>query len=164
MSLGSVRVRETASGPADTFARFYEETYQRVTRVVYGISGDMDLAQDCSQEAFARALDRWTRLEGQSWAAGWVMTTAMNLVRREHRRRPRRMELMDVPAARVSDPELWELVRQLPRRQQQVVILRCVLDLSTRQTARVLRCSEGTVKVHFHRARGTLATMLGESR
>ncbi len=43
-------------------------------------------------------------------------------------------------------------VRQLPGRQRDVVLLRIFEGLSVAETAQVLGCREGTVKVHLHRA------------
>ena len=43
-------------------------------------------------------------------------------------------------------------MRQLPVRQQQVIILRVLFDLDTRATARELGIAPGTVGVHLHRA------------
>lgn len=147
----------------DSFEEFYEQAYPRVFKVVYLMAGRREIAEDCTQEAFARGLERWRRLEGQEWATGWVVTTALNLARKEHRRSARTMGILnDARWSRAPEPEVWDIVKQLPLRQQQVVVLRSVLELSTRETAAALRCSEGTVKVHYHRARAALAKALGE--
>jgi RNA polymerase sigma-70 factor (ECF subfamily) len=56
--------------------------------------------------------------------------------------------------------DVWGAVRQLPRRQAQVVALTYLHDLSRRQVAEVLGCAEETVKTHLDRARVTLAERL----
>ena len=48
--------------------------------------------------------------------------------------------------------ELSRALDQLPGRQREVVVLRMLEGLSTRETVRVIGCREGTVKVHLHRA------------
>ena len=58
--------------------------------------------------------------------------------------------------AEVFDPVLLAALRRLPRRQQEVIVLRVFLDLDTRATAKVLGIAEGTVAVHLARGLGTL--------
>ena len=55
-------------------------------------------------------------------------------------------------------------VRKLPRRQQEVVVLRYWLDLSEAEIATTLRISAGSVKTHASRALAAVARALGEDR
>jgi len=55
-------------------------------------------------------------------------------------------------------------VRRLPRRQQEVVVLRYWLDLSEADIAASLGISAGSVKTHASRALATVARTLGEDR
>jgi RNA polymerase sigma factor (sigma-70 family) len=43
-------------------------------------------------------------------------------------------------------------MRSLSRRQQEVVVLRYIVDLSEAEVAHVLHMSTGSVKTHLHRA------------
>ena len=56
--------------------------------------------------------------------------------------------------------ELLAAVRQLPVRQQQVIILRVFFDLDARGTARALGIAPGTVGVHLHRALAVLRAQI----
>jgi RNA polymerase sigma-70 factor, ECF subfamily len=69
------------------FERFYMNEARGVFTAVYLMCRDRALAEDSTQEAFARALERWDRLDQQPWAAGWAMSTALNVARRSLRRR-----------------------------------------------------------------------------
>jgi RNA polymerase sigma-70 factor, ECF subfamily len=142
-----------------TFERFYVSEAKAVFAAVYLMCRDRQLAEDATQEAFARALERWNRLEPRPWAAGWVMTTALNVARRSLRRR------WSWPMARdARNPEeavdLWTAVRRLPRRQQQAVVLYYRMGLPVQEIAQILACKEGTVRTHLMRAREALRLML----
>lgn len=55
-------------------------------------------------------------------------------------------------------------VRRLPRRQQQVVLLRYWMDLSEAEIAATLDISAGSVKTHASRALAAVAHTLGDDR
>jgi len=69
------------------FRRLYEAEGPSVFQAVYLLCRDRAVAEDATQEAFARALERWGRLGDQAWVGGWVMSTALNVARRSLRRR-----------------------------------------------------------------------------
>lgn len=140
-----------------TFEELYLTHFQSVFRVAYLLGRDGAIAEEATQEAFARALARWDRLAGQPWAVGWVSKTATNLVRRWAK--GQRAEGED---SRVTEPDvegridLWRAISRLPRRQQQALLLHYVYDLQLTEIGRVMGCRVGTVKAHLARARHTL--------
>lgn len=122
-------------------------------RVAFRLTGDRDLAEDLAQEALARAFQRWRKIEGYDEA--WTVRVTTNLVIGRWRRRDdvaNRIE--NGAAADLGVAERLDLIRalrELPRRQREVVALRYLGDLSERQVATQLGCSPGTVKQHAHR-------------
>jgi len=57
---------------------------------------------------------------------------------------------------------LQQALSDLPRRQQQVFILRVWEGLSVKEAAIAMSCSEGSVKTHYHRAVQALQQALKE--
>jgi len=143
------------------FEDFYKAEYRAVYRTIYLLSRDRAAAEDATQEAFVRALERWARLRDKAWAGGWVTSTAMNLARRGLRRR-----VFAAPSQAGADPDvtldLWQQVGRLPRRQQQALVLHHRFGLSIEEAARAMGVAESTARVHLGRARDTLRTALKE--
>jgi RNA polymerase sigma-70 factor (ECF subfamily) len=144
----------------------YEQAFPIVYRVGYRFCGRREAAEDAAQEAFARAFERWSRLRGQPWVLGWILTTTLNVLRRAARRTPKvtgsiQEELAEPEVEGAVD--LWRGIRELPRRQAQAVVLYYIADLPVTQTARVMGCREGTAKAHLDRGRQRLARLLRPS-
>lgn len=57
---------------------------------------------------------------------------------------------------------LLNAIEQLPVKQQQCFLLRSWEGLSVKETAEVMKCSEGSVKTHLSRANQKLQLMLGQ--
>lgn len=148
------------------FEELYRAEYSLVFRSAYVLCGDRPAAEEAAQEAFARALARWSRLRDKPWAAGWVTTTALNVARRALRRRlgatfegPPRPGPGDDRLDESID--LWAAVRALPGRQREALVLHYVADRPVQEVARLMKCNEGTVKAHLAKARAALREVLG---
>jgi RNA polymerase sigma-70 factor (ECF subfamily) len=151
------------------FAELYQAEFAAVYRACYALCGDRQLAEDAAQEAFARALERWRRLRERPWAAGWVVTTALNVVRRSLRRRGAEPRPEPGTGQAGTDGaedrlDLIRAIRALPARQQEAVVLHYVADLPVSDVAEAMGVETGTVKAHLARAREALARTLGGER
>jgi RNA polymerase sigma-70 factor, ECF subfamily len=54
----------------------FRAEWGRIVAHVIRVAGDWDLAEECAQDAFARALERWPRDGVPTNLAAWLMTTA----------------------------------------------------------------------------------------
>jgi RNA polymerase sigma-70 factor (sigma-E family) len=156
--------------PLDTaFERFVLRVSPMLVRAGFLLTGDRGHAEDLTQTALLRVYRRWNSISASPDA--YAREVLVNLARdrgRALRRRPPEVELGDGSNMRVADESaqllerdtLSRAVRQLPRRQREVVVLRFFLDLSVARTARALGTSEGAVKAYAARALTRLRTLL----
>jgi RNA polymerase sigma-70 factor (ECF subfamily) len=64
--------------PPGEIARVFRQEYGRAVAVLVRRFGDIDLAEEAVQDAFAVAVDRWPRTGPPPSPAGWIITTAGN--------------------------------------------------------------------------------------
>jgi RNA polymerase sigma-70 factor (ECF subfamily) len=72
------------------------------------------------------------------------------------------------PVERITLEEVGEqigkAIEKLPERQRSVIVLRYYEDMSIKEIAAVIGCTEGTVKTHLFRATGKLRGLLDYMR
>ena len=144
------------------FVDRFDELYAVGYRAGYAVLGRRADAEDCAQEAMARALARWDRVH--EYAPAWVARVATNLaldrVRRLNRRLDPAVDVVDDPVA-IRRHDLVTALRALPKRQREAVVLRYLVDLSESQTALAMGCATGTVKSAAARGLDHLRRALG---
>ena len=64
--------------PGPDIERVFREEYGRAVSVLVRVFGDIDIAEDAVQDAFARAVARWPVDGLPPSPAGWIITTARN--------------------------------------------------------------------------------------
>ena len=145
------------------FDAAFRSLYPRCFALAYRMLGNHSVAEDLASESMARALQRWNRLDPDR-VAGWVLRVTANQAIDLMRRKGRTMEsgVIDLEDATTVRLALARAIRTLPARQQEVVVLRYLSDLSEAETAAALRISVGSVKTHAHRGLAALRTELGD--
>lgn len=150
----------------DAFEALYEAERPRLVRMAFLMTGQLDLAQDLTQEAFTRAAVRWSRISKYDQPDAWLRLVVARLAIRARTSAsrisavaPPERSTLDPP---LPDPELVAALNALPSVQRWCVVLHHVEDQSVADIARQLRLPEGTVRSHLHRGRSALASMLQE--
>jgi RNA polymerase sigma factor (sigma-70 family) len=137
------------------FQRFLDEQREPVWRFLVAAVG-REPADDCFQETFLAALEAYPRLRPSSNHRAWVLTIAHRKAIDHHRSRARGaipVEAVPEPAVedpRTEDDQTWERVRALPPKQRAAVLLRYAGDLSHREVAAALGCSEEAARRSVH--------------
>jgi RNA polymerase sigma-70 factor (ECF subfamily) len=62
----------------DAVAAAFQEEWGQVVATLIRVTGDWDLAEECAQDAFAQALQRWPRDGVPRRPGAWLTTTARN--------------------------------------------------------------------------------------
>jgi RNA polymerase sigma-70 factor (sigma-E family) len=154
------------------FTEFYRSGRDTCLRAVLAVVGERQLAEDLVAEAYTRAWASWSSVRRHPAPRAWIVRTALNTRVSWWRRRRREVGVAAVPddgavaggtvenGGQELDPGLLAVLRGLPRRQREVVVLRVFLDLDTRTTAAALGIAEGTVSAHLSRAVTTVRGQL----
>jgi len=147
--------------PFQTLLDEHADDVWRALRAMVGAQA----AEDCFQETFLAALRAYPRLRGDSSPRAWLLTIAHNKAI-DHLRRGRRtqpvaeIDAIDERGAPESDRAVWSAVAALPPRQRAAVTLRYVGDLSHREIAAAIGCSEEASRRSLHEGLETLRSRL----
>lgn len=151
--------------PPRDFETFYRDGYADIARALTVTLGDLDLAQEATDEAMVRAYVRWEKIRSYENPGGWVYRVGLNWARSARRRLSRALpfherRVVDPP---VTDPAHHAALRDLDISLRAVVVCRLLLDWSVDETAAALRIKPGTVKSRLHRALAQLERTLGDA-
>jgi RNA polymerase sigma factor (sigma-70 family) len=148
-------------GFESSFRRLFGQAYAAAYRVLW----DQSDAEDAAAEALARALVSWPKLARATYVDAWVVRVAVNcsldvLRGRTRSQSPHDSPPREAPQDRVLDRAIAsDLLRRLPRRQREVLVLRYIGDFSEEEVAACLGVSPGAVKVHAHRGLARLRVL-----
>ena len=145
--------------------------------------GDRALADDLVQATFEAAARVWQTLRGlaEEQLGGWLRSTLANIAasgfRREAAFRDRRPQIEARYRGTQADPSeqapseqalsaitlerCWRIIREMPKGQHVVAVLRWQLGMKEAEIAAVLGIAESTVSAQLHRARRNLIKQLG---
>lgn len=157
--------------------RFVSENLRRVFLLIYRIVGNVPDAQDLTQEAFIKALQRQDQLKDLEKAAHWLSriasNTAIDFLRRSGRVSFSDLEDMPEPFASAPHESPEQLVLRaehrehlesalsvLTDRERTALLLRDVEGLPAEEVASRLNCSKATVRSHIANGRVKLRRFL----
>ena len=156
-------------GESDLQTEFLQQNLRRIFLLIYRIVGNVDDAQDLTQETFIKALQRQGQLKDLEKAASWLSRIASNTAI-DFLRKNKKFAFSDVNeimATRTSplDSPEQKLLRgerklqldgglaELTVRERTALLLRDVEDMPAEQVAAQMNCSMATVRSHIANAR-----------
>jgi RNA polymerase sigma-70 factor (ECF subfamily) len=157
--------------PAAEIERVFRQEYGRAVAVLVGVFGDIDVAEEAVQDAFAAAVQRWPSAGLPPSPAGWIITTARNRaidrLRREASREDRHAQAALVHArgepaeeGPVRDDRLRLIFTcchpALGTGVQVALTLRLLGGLTTAEIARAFLVPEPTMAQRLVRAKGKI--------
>jgi RNA polymerase sigma-70 factor (ECF subfamily) len=168
--------------------RYFDFLVQRYMKkafhIAFGFARDPETAKDLSQDAFLRAYARIKQFDGRSSFYTWFYRILVNLCL-DHARRSGRVvwESLDAPIdglggqRQLADDSFQpdqeaiageatrrasETLQAMPKKQRTAFVLRNHQGLAIADIAKVMKTTEGTVRVYLHRAVATLRQSLVE--
>lgn len=167
-------IRRAREGDSAAIEQIVQHHQEAVFRLAYLMLGDAAEAEDVAQEAFIRALKALATFDATRPLRPWLLSIVSNLSKNRMRSISRywaalRRSFVDSQSsletenARQLDAEsLWKAVQRLNPADQEIIYLRYFLELSTTETADVLKIEEGTVKSRLSRAIARLRSVVQE--
>ncbi len=117
-----------------------------MVRLARGLVDTTEAAEEIVQEAFAKVLDRWSRLDQPG---AYLRTTVVNGARSELRKRQVRRRIGLRPLL-PPDPQeqdyLLDALDHLSNRHRTVLILKFYADMTEKEIAQAMGVRPGTVK------------------
>jgi RNA polymerase sigma-70 factor (ECF subfamily) len=160
-----------AAVSASEIERVFREEHGRAVSVLVRVFGDIDVAEEAVQDAFAKAVERWPSTGLPPSPAGWIITTARNRaidrLRRESSREDRHAEASLEAAAdgsieegAVRDDQLRLIFTcchpSLGPAAQVALTLRLLGGLTTSEIARAFLVPEPTMAQRLVRAKAKI--------
>jgi RNA polymerase sigma-70 factor, ECF subfamily len=163
----------------DAFATIYDHYFSRVFTYIRARVNDDQSADDLTAQVFERALTKISRYQPEqapfgAWLFGIARNSVNNHLRAERRRRWLSLDFIGEKPAEEPRPEetvmhneaqesLWAALRTLRDQEKELVLLKYVAGLSTRQIGEMTGLSESNVSVILFRAREQLKARLKET-
>jgi RNA polymerase sigma-70 factor (ECF subfamily) len=154
---------DVTASPTVQFEEFFETEKDQLYLALCLVTQNRHEAEDLTQDAFLRVLERWDRVAQMDDPHGYLYRTAMNVFRRRHGRALRiaKRSMQLVPA----DDEIAEIDERdaaaralagLSPRQRAAVVLVDLLGFRSEEAARILGIRASTLRMHASRAHAAL--------
>jgi len=162
LGVAGVDVDDTARTSA-SFEDFFDQERDRLYRALWLVTRNRFEAEELTQEAFVRVLERWDRIAEMNDPRAYLFRTAMNAFRTSYGRAilaaKRTMRVVPADDAIAEVDERDATVRALARlspRQRAAVVLTDLLGFRSEEAARMLGIRASTLRMHASRAHAAL--------
>lgn len=165
-------IQRACSGDANAFEELVKTYYPSILNFSYRLLGNRADAEDVTQEVFLRAGRKLTSLKDSSAFDSWLFSIASSasrdMIRKRSRQADRDASYHELHHVGDEQPNagsgLWELVRRLPQKLKEAVVLVYWEGANHAHAASVLNCAESTVSWRVHEAKKQLKEMMEGSK
>jgi RNA polymerase sigma-70 factor (ECF subfamily) len=166
-------IARVLAGDAAAELNLYRAHVDRIWRLAYRMTGQVELAEEFTQDTFVRAFDRLAEFRGQSLLSTWLHAVAVSVIlnglRRIRAHSRRLIQLDGLPPAAVAcqppDAELTLLLHQsidaLADELRLVLVMHDLEGYKHEEIAAILDMPVGTTKTRLRRARRQLREAIG---
>ena len=158
----------------ELFEKIYRDNAGRVHAFLFALCGDALLSEELTQETFFQAFSAFHRFKGQSELFTWLAAIAKHTYYKYLRKHRQGLDTMnlelvtdafcrtnlcspeDTVIRRVVCDAVRRMVRKLPEKYRDVVILRIYAEMPFAQVGTALGISENSAKVIYFRAKKML--------
>lgn len=163
-------IERAVAGDEIAFARIVAAHHDDMARIAYLVCGDLDIAEEAEQSAWAVAYRRLKDLREPDRLRPWLMAIAANEARQMARSQRRRVvrELAIADPTRQGDPDRAALIdlanamATLDSRDRALIGLRYIAGFESAEIGRAIGMSASGVRVRLHRLLEQLRTELGD--
>ncbi len=167
-------IKRYLTGSEDAIERLVAKYQRQIYAFIYRMINDMEEAKDMTQKTFIKAINGLKDFRHESLFKTWLYQIAKNTgLNHIKQNRHQEVELEDTiignqrgSLSKIIEKEKKEHIKnglnELTERQRLAVILRVYEGMNCNETARVMGCSEGAVKAHYHNGVKRLREILKE--
>jgi RNA polymerase sigma-70 factor (ECF subfamily) len=157
-------VERYLAGDKEAIEELVMKYQKQIYAFVYRMTNNIEDAKDLTQKTFLKALNGVRGFRKEASFKTWLYQIAINTsVNHGRQNRHKEIELEETITGKqpgvlsaIIEKEQWNYVEKaledLPGRQRLAIVLRIYEGLSCKETAKVMGCSEGAVKAHYHNA------------
>ncbi|PAB61399.1 RNA polymerase subunit sigma-24 [Anaeromicrobium sediminis] len=177
-------IKKCQSGDVESFELLIKDYEKRAFNIAYRMLGNVEDANDATQEAFIKIYKHINKFKGDSSFSTWlyriVTNTCLDILRKNKNKKTLsydnpteteegtiKREFVDhktntekTVEREMVKKELHECINSLGDSHKTAIILRDINGFSYKEIAHILSCSEGTVKSKINRARKNLKNLL----
>ncbi|WP_249168647.1 RNA polymerase sigma factor [Alkaliphilus sp. B6464] len=179
-------IEQSKAGDIDSFEQLIAAHQKKAFNIAYRILGNLEDANDVTQEALIKAYKGIRKFNGKSSFSTWLYTivnnacidfirknrkTNVTYLDREYETEEGSYKLQmygneETPEELFEKKEVQKLVHEainkLSYEHRRIIVLRDIEQFSYQEISQILNCSEGTVKSRINRARSNLKMLIKE--
>lgn len=175
-------------GHVESFEILIKSYEKRAFNIAYRMLGNMEDANDATQEAFIKVFKNMSKFKGDSSFSTWlyriVTNTCLDIIRKNKNKKvvsydntkktddgeikiefeDEKNNTEEIIEKKLENEFIHECINSLGKDHRAVIVLRDINGFTYKEMTKVLKCSEGTIKSRINRARKSLKNIIEDKR